>query len=431
MLPVHWHPKILNDGNGVLINSSIALSRQQRNFAMLLFVTLSLGVSMSITQEETPEIGSFSYWLLIVPSLLLPLTDVGAICRALLGRARPILVFGLTAGAWHLMRGDLKAVSQLVLIVWVLGWLSSDEANLEIRDLIVIYLGLILIGAYIWISTDINKWGMLPNTTVYDELDWRISFFPNIANSAVLSLAMFLILTHSAALARKHLPVLLIVAYFLFLSFVRTATIGVALYLLMRWWLGRKPRSPRTKFWSALLLGIGINLMIAGSAVLISNLQQFELISRLFLRSETNLSNEEVFAQLYRPWLWMQHIMLFWDSPWKMGLGAFEFFEMLIEELNVGTTPAGNEAQLTRLLATYGLPSVLYSWYLITRLREAANNRDDWAVACFPTILLLMMQWGSIFHPSDANGAIFLLIAIHGSHAFVQRKNQNYRPMAT
>lgn len=416
--------------NSVLINSTTSLTRQRRNFATLLFVTLSLGVSMSITQEETPEIGSFSYWLLIVPSLLLPLTDVGAVCRALFGRARPILVFGLTAGAWHLMRGDLRAVSQLVLIVWVLGWLSCDRAQLEIRDLIVIYLGLILIGAYIWISTDINKWGMLPNTTVYDGLDWRISFFPNIANSAVLSLAMFLILTHSTTLARKHLPVLLVVAYFLFLSFVRTATIGVALYLFMRWWLERKPRSPRTAFWVALLLGIGINLMVAGSTVIISNLQQFELISRLFLRSETNLSNEEVFAQLYRPWLWMQHILLFWDSPWKMGLGAFEFFEMQIEELNVGTTPAGNEAQLTRLLATYGLPSVLYSWYLIARLREAANNRDDWAVACFPTILLLMMQWGSIFHPSDANGGIFLLIAIQGSHAFMQRTNPNYRSMA-
>jgi hypothetical protein len=386
---------------------------------------------MSITQEETPEIDSLGYWLLIAPSLLLPLTDTGAICRALLAHGRPILVFGLTAGSWHLIRGDLKVVSQLVLIVWVLGWLSTENARLTLRDLIVLYLGLVLVGSYIWISTDINKWGMLPNTTVYSGLDWRISFFPNIANSAVLSLAMFLILTHSTALARKHLAVLLVVAYFLFLSFVRTATIGVALYLFMRWWLGRKPRSSRAMFWTALLLGIGINLMIAGSAAIISNLGQFELISRLFLRSEVNLSNEEVFAQLYRPWLWMQHILLFWDSPWKMGLGAFEFSEILIEELNVGTTPAGNEAQLTRLLATYGLPSLFYSWYLISRLREAARHYDIWAVACFPTFLLLMMQWGSVFHPSDANGAIFLLIAIRGSQAFLQRKNQNYEQLAT
>jgi len=211
----------------------------------------------------------------------------------------------------------------------------------------------------------------------------------------------------------------------LFFSFVRTATIGVMLYLSMRWWLESKPRSPRAMFWVALLLGVGINLIIAGSTTVFVFLGDFEIISRLFLRSESDLSNEEIFAQLYRPWLWMQHLLLFWDSPWKMGQGAFDFFELQIEELNVGTTPAGNEAQLTRLLATFGLPGLLYSWYLISRLRNVAKNRDVWAVACFPTIILLMMQWGSVFHPTDANGAILLLIAIHGSRAFVIRRTAN------
>jgi hypothetical protein len=97
---------------------------------------------------------------------------------------------------------------------------------------------------------------------------------------------------------------------------------------------------------------------------------------------------------------------------------------MQFEELNVGTTPAGNEAQLTRLLAVYGIPGLLYSWFLIRGLHEVALKRDVWAVACYPVIILLMMQWGSIFHPSDANGAIFFLIAIHGSNAFVIRRNQ-------
>lgn len=414
--------------DGVLNTSSIDMPRYKRNIGLLFFIVLSFVVSMSITQEETPEIGSVGYWLLIAPSLLLPLTDFAATMRALVGRAKPILVFGLWAGSWQLIQGDFRAFAQLVLLVWVLGWLSSDRAKIKISDLCVIYFGLILVGAFIWIQTDINKWGLLPNMTVYDGLDWRISFFPNIANSAVLSLAMFLILTHSRDLVRKYLITLLVVGYFLFFSFVRTALIGVLLYLFMRWWLAKKPRSPRNMFWVAILLAVSINILIASSAVLISNLGDIGLVSRLFLRSETNLSSEEVFAQIYRPWLWMQHLMLFWDSPWKMGLGVFEFSEVQIEELNVGTTPAGNESQLTRLLATYGIPSALYGWYFIARLRLAANSRDDWAVACFPTFILMMMQWGNIFHPSDANGAIFMLIAIHGSQAFVQTNNK-YRPV--
>lgn len=415
---------------GSPMNAAVAAPEPRRNLAMLLFVVLSLGVSMTITQEETPEVGSFSYWLLIVPSLLLPLTDALGIVKALLGRARPILIFGVVAGAWQLARGDLRAVQQLVLLVWVLGWLSSDRAYLAVRDLLWIYLGLVFVGLCIWIQTDINGWGLLPGTTVHNLEGWRISFFPNIANTAVLSLAIVLLLTRNWHVARKHALMLGLALYFLLLSFVRTATIGIGLYLFMRWWLGRKPRSARASFWMALALGIGVNLLIASSVFLFNYLQQFPLISRLFLRSETDLTPEQIYAQLYRPWLWMQHLELFWTSPAKMGLGAFEFVEVQIEELNVGTSPAGNEAQLTRLLATYGLPGALYSWFFISRLREAARVGDQWAVACFPTFVLLMMQWGSVFHPSDANGALFTLIAVHGHRAFLPRIRSTDQPAA-
>ncbi|MDM4767520.1 hypothetical protein [Pelomonas sp. SE-A7] len=400
--------------------SSMAAPEPRRSLSLLLFIVLSMLVAMSIDQKETPEVGSFAYLLLVVPSLLLPLTEPLAVARALLGRARPILIFGIVAGGWHLMRGDLRAVQQLVLIVLVLGWLSTDRARLATNDLVRLYLALVVIGAFIWLQSDFNIWGLLPGFTVEDAaLSWRVSFFPNIANTAVLSLALVLLLTRTWELAKRHTGVLLLATYFLLFSFVRTASIGLALYAFMRWWLGRKPRSARASFWMALGLGVGINLLIASSVFIVNYLQQFELISRLFLRSESDLTPEEIYAQLYRPWLWMQHLELFWTSPSMMGLGFFEFVDVQIEELNVGTTPAGNEAQLTRLLATYGLPGALYSYFFIARLREAARLGDHWGVACFPTFVLLMMQWGSIFHPSDANGALFTLIAIHGNSAFL------------
>ena len=379
---------------------------------------------MSITQEETPEIGSLAYWLLVGPALLLPATNLAGIGRALIGRARTILIFGLTAGAWHLARGDLRAVQQIFLIVWVLAWLSSNHAGIAVLDLVRIYIALVIIGACIWLTTDINNWGLLPNTTTekYIEEGWRISFFPNIANTAMLSFAVFLVLTKTKELAERYNVVLAIVSYFLIFSFVRTATIGLVIYLLMRWWMDRKQPNSNEMFWTALVLGVGINLFIASSAVLMSYMQQFEFISRLFLRGETDLTADQIFAQLYRPWLWMQHLELFWTSPSMMGLGAFDFVDVQIEELNVGTTPGGNEALLTRLLANYGLPALLFLWFYIARLREAAQRGDQWTVACFPAILLLMMQWGTIFHPSDANGAIFTLIAIHGHAAFFTPK---------
>ncbi len=411
---------------GALAESAPARPRT-RNLAMLFFVALSLLVSMSISQEQTPEIGSWSYWLLVIPAGLLPLADAGALFKTLLGRARLLLLFGVIAGAWHLLRGDTRAVLQLGLIVWVLAWVSTDRAHLKVQDLLVVYLTLVAIGVGIWMLTDLNKWGPIPGTTVDDYGVWRVSFFPNIANTAMLSLAVLLVLSRSIATVRAHALVFGIALYFLLFSFVRTTLIALAVYLVLRWWFGRRQRSARLLFWTSLLVGIGINVMIASSVVVIDYLQQFQLVSRLMLRSETGLTPEEIYQQLYRPWLWWQHLTLFATSPSLMGLGVFEFVNLQTEELNVGTTPAGNEALLTRLLASYGLPAFLFMFYLISRLRHAARQHDLWACACFPALMLLIMQWGAIFHPTDALGTIFFLMMVHGSKAFTGARAERFR----
>lgn len=391
-----------------------------RNIAMLVFVIVSLLVSMSISQEQTPEIGSFSYWLLVISAGLLPLADAKAILETLLGRARLLLLLGVTAGTWHLIRGDVRAVLQLGLIVWVLAWVSTDQARLYSKDLLLLYLALVFIGSCMWILTDLNGWGVIPETTVEEYGVWRVSFFPSIANTAMLSLAIVMVLTRSLATARAHPIVLAIALYFLLFSFVRTALIALLLYLALRLWFGQHGNSSRRMFWISLMMAISVNLAIASSVVIVDYLQQFPLLSRLLLRGETELSPEEIFQQLYRPWLWWQHLTLFASSPWLMGLGVFEFFELQTDAINVGSTPAGSEALPTRLLATFGLPAILFILYLIGRLRESARERDGWSCACFPPVVLLLMQWGTIFHPTDAHGVIFFLMVVRGSMAFTE-----------
>lgn len=392
----------------------------ERNIALTLFFVMSLLVAMSITQEETPEVGSIEYWLLVFSSLLLPLVNGVFIAKYLTGRAWPLLMFGLSAGLWHLAAGDVRAVLQLSLMLWVVAWVGCDRAKLLDKDLARLYVMLILVGTCIWLVSDQNKWGLLPYTTwsEYAEGGWRISLYPNIANSAVLSLGLFLVLTRSRSVMYRFLPVLVLATYFMVFSFVRTALVGLSLYLFMRWWLSRKPRSARGMFWTALLLGVGVNLLIAVSVPILAMMQDVGLFARLFLRNESGLTDEAIYAQLYRPWLWLEHLQLFLSSPGMMGLGVFDLSEVQLQVLNVGTTPAGNEAILTRLLATYGLPALLFIYYLISCLREAAQRRDAWACACFPTIVLLMMLWGNIFHPTDANGVLFMLIVARGSRAF-------------
>ena len=396
----------------------LGIANRKANAALVMFVAISLLVSMSISQLEAPEVGSLSYWLLLGAAGLLPLLDIRAIVKTLTGRARSLLLFGLIAGAWHGLQGDERAVLQIGLMVWVLAWLSSDAARLSATSLVRIYGALVVIGIGVWLVTDLNNWSLVPGAASDENGVWRVSFFPNIANTAILSLAVILVLTRSPGAARAHPFVLGAALYFVIFSFVRTALIALVLYTLMRWWLGLKRRSPKTLFWSALLVAIGVNIALASSVVAINYLQDIPLFSRLLLRGETGLAPEEIFQQLYRPWLWWQHLTLFSTSPSLMGWGAFDFAEMQLEELNVGTTPGGNEALITRLMANFGLPAFILLYYLLSRLRASARGGDTWACACFPSIFLLMMQWGNVFHPTDANGAIFWLMLIHGSSAF-------------
>ncbi|WP_394999818.1 hypothetical protein, partial [Acinetobacter sp.] len=280
----------------------------------------------------------------------------------------------------------------------------------------------VTLGFSIWILTDLNRWGPIPGYTDASYGMPRISFFRNIANTAMLSLVMFMVLTRNVNTMRAFFVVLCVALYYLIFSFVRTAQIAFVLYLVLRWWFERRYRSERHLFWVSLLAGVGVNVLIAFSVDVLVVFQNNKIISLFFLRQETELTSEQIVNQLYRPWLWVQQITLFVSSPAMMGMGAFNFNELEIGSLYGG----GDTVSLpTRLLSVYGLPAFLFIYFLITRLRHLVRQRDIWACACFPPFLLLIMQWGSIFHPTDAIGALFFMIAINGSNAFKFTSNRN------
>lgn len=404
------------------------LPARRRNVALLLFVTASLLVSMSVIQEEAPEPGSITYWLLVLPAALLPLADAGVIVKTLTGRVWMLLLFLATAGAWHVAAGDTRAVIQLGLLVWVLAWISSDRARLAIDDLVALYATLVALGLLVYLFTGLNKWGPLPGLTVEDYGVWRVSFFPNIAYTAFLSLAVVLVLTRDMKTLRRYPLAFAVALYFLVFSFVRTALVAFAVYALLRWWFARR-RTPGRLFWSALLLGFGVNAAIAGSVVVLDFLQQYPLTSRLLLRGESELSTEEIFQQLYRPWLWWQHMQQFASSPFLMGWGAFNFDSMKIDALVEGQEQGDTVSLPTRLLASYGVPGLLFTLFLVSQLRRLSRRRDAWACACFAAIFLLIMQWGSVFHPSDALFSIFLMMIVGGSSAYTERRHSAPSPV--
>jgi hypothetical protein len=390
-----------------------------RSWPVLAFLMISLGWAMFQPQLYEAERGGLSYYIAVLPAVLLPLVRPMLLVKAATTRALVIIIFGVAAAAWHLVRGDMDAVIPLLLLTWGLVWVTSDAVRLRFDDFYMVYALAVAMGVVVWLVGGINEWGIIPGTTTLaDQSVWRVSFFPNIAITGFLSLAFVIIYTRDT---RKktvfHVALLGVALYFLIFSFVRTAVISALVYAALAWAFRRKS-SPAFLFWAALLTAILSNLIIAYSASIFAAIQNNAIFARLFLRGEAGLSEYEIYVQLYRPWLWGQHINQFLTSPFMMGWGSASFNELKTDSLVFGYEQTGDVSLLTRLLAQYGLPTFLVIGFIVTSLAELAKRRDAWGCACFPVVILAMMHWGVIFHPTNATFVIFMLFLIHGSRGF-------------
>jgi hypothetical protein len=126
----------------------------------------------------------------------------------------------------------------------------------------------------------------------------------------------------------------------------------------------------------------------------------------------------EVYQQLYRPWLWGEQLNQFLSSDYLMGWGSTEFSTLITESL-IASTEMGDTVSLpTRLLAQFGLAGVLFTVYLLVLLKSRANDRDAWACAIWAPVFISLMQWGSLFHPTDGIGFLFMLMIVKGTRGF-------------
>lgn len=397
--------------------------RRKVNIPLVLFTFASMLQLMTVSQVENHEVGSFLYWVGLLPPLIIPLFHIRPIVQSFRSTGRALLFFLILGGGWHLLKGDIKAAYQLALLVCMLAIASSNAAVLSVRHLVYIYLAMVMVGILVFLFTDFNRWGLLPNQTPesFSSIQgWAISFYPNIANSGIFSFAMFLILSKNFKLDKRKVVVWAVVLYFMVFSFNRTALIGALLYLGLRWLFSRDGgMRPRLMLGVSTAAALGTCLFTASSAILLQFGQQYPIISKVLLKNATDLSREEILSQLYRPWLWGEHLRLFVTSPWMMGWGSFDFFSLL-SKTHEGLVSAGTEALPTRLLASYGLAAVFFLVFLFTSLRSLARQQDRWACACFPPIFFFMMSWGGVFHPTDALLIVFTMIIVRGKAAFIE-----------
>lgn len=401
-------------------------SASGRHHATMAYVCLSLSMGMLVHQTTGIERGSWQYVVYVIFAVALPLLSLSAIIRCLFGRCWILLLWLTWTGAWFFLAGDDRAVAQLALLVLVTSWVATDQAQLGVRELVRIYIALILVGMVILSVTTLNPYSMIPGRAIPEYGIWRVSFFPNIAYSGTLSLALLLVSTRDAKSARTYWLPILIAVYFLVFSFVRGALLSALLYFALRWWFGRSPiPQPRRMFWTTLCVAFGFVGLTAVSANLLYLAQDYPGVSMLLLRGMTDLTVDQIAYQLYRPWLWAEQLSLFQSSPWLMGWGSADFYGMVAQKQadpDALIISAGSESLPMRLLVAYGLSGLLFLIYLVQRLRKLAIADDRWACACFPALFSLMMSWGSVFHPSDAMFVIFMLIMTKGSAGFTSQE---------
>jgi hypothetical protein len=170
-------------------------------------------------------------------------------------------------------------------------------------------------------------------------------------------------------------------------------------------------------FWTALLVAFGLNIAIWQSARVLFLLQDNFLVSTFLLRGETGISLDRIAYQLYRPWLWETQAKIFAASPAWMGWGVYDFSKLV-----VGNSPplssSGSESLPMRLLTVYGIPALFFTGYLVVCLYRSARRDDRWACAAFPATFILMMNWGSSFHPTDFVFVLLMLVVSRGAAGY-------------
>lgn len=378
---------------------------------LLLFIFNSAAIQTMLGQDDTIVRFSPIYWALVLPALVIPCFAFGEVVRTFFGKSILLLAFLAIAGLYHSARGDFQTIAQLFLLIWVTVWCAGESLRITEYDLVKFFSASVVLGALIALLTNLNPWGFFPGATPSEYGPWRVSFSPHIANSGTLSLIVFMALTRNMESARSHKIVLAACLYFILFGFVRTVIVSCALYLLLlTLYKVLRSRKPAVLFGGALIVTAGSVACEWLANSMLQKLQWLPFVSRILLRSQTGLDHSSIYEQLYRPWLWSEHLSIFASSPHLMGLGTFNLLDHVSHNIMPGLDASGSESFPTRLLAVYGIPALLFFIYLLAQLGRSARAKDVWACACFPSIIFMMMNWGSVFHPSNAFFVLFFIL---------------------
>lgn len=386
---------------------------------LLLYLIGSLLFLTFTAQNVIIERGSIAYWLFLAPLLLL-LIDTNKIIANICLKAWPILLMLVMVLFWGFFTGEPQLPSRIVTLLLMLAWLLQSDAQVKVKTLTYLYLTTILISLVLDLSIDnFNQWGIIPGTSssVVGNV-WRVSFLPDIVNTAFFSLFIFIVCTKDLETCLTNKFVIGLALYFIVFSFVRTAFISLIIYLFLRT-LFYMIRSRRLVFLFSIIATIVPSLLVVYSLEIMQAIQSWPFVDRLLLRGQHNLSTKEMYVQLYRPWQWKEQWNIFMHSSYWMGEGQYDFNMMSTSSLGKMIYKSDAESLLIGMLGRYGLPALFFYGFLLFHHYKNAVLSDKWACAVFPVIIFICMNYGTIFHPANALFVLYFLLLLGGKKAFI------------
>lgn len=370
----------------------------QRAYTVLLIIYWLLLYAASASDDV--ERGSLLYIAYVAPVLLFVLMlSVPTLLRRRLNLPLLLLVlYFVPVMLVALLRGDLSTMTSTTLMSLALLVITGERVSPPPGLLNMVFLASIPLSLVTYLGGS-NIYGVVPGLGLDEALPWRISLFPLVPESAFFS-AIVLCLN----LQDRRLPMgrtcIVLAAYFLLFSGLRSALIGTVLALGFHFavshGLVRRPKRQMLLFFAALLLFTG-SMLMSQLLTLVPSIGN-ESVNVYLFRTESGVeTGDELARTVYRTWLWSEHLRLAAENP-LLGIGTNSFVDLADApaELVLGS---GSESFLTGLYARVGVASLLLVAFFVALLARQLRARHEVPALVALLLFVAMLAYGSFLVP--------------------------------
>lgn len=369
---------------------------------------------------------SLLYFFYVIPVYLFVVINIPLILTTAFNKqTRLLYIFVCIVFFISACRLDFQSISNIGGITFLLIIIVNSQLCVSLKFINSLFLTAICCSFVAYLFNQ-NVYGLVPGfgkTNIIDTIDTgvRVSLFPNIIESSLFSVFVFIV-NFSFNKSKSIFLFTPLALYFILFSGNRTSIILVIIFVSL-FLLFKIVKIKHRRFYLIFpfllisMLIITYNPFVIAS---ISNNLDSAFLKTLLFRSiedseiETNMQNT-----LIRLWIWDQHMIVFLQSPF-IGVGTFDFTKIANEHDFLKEIPSdGTESFITGLLARVGIVASFFFAFFIVYINKAILLGKKFSYT-IPIMLLYVL----FFYASFFTAYNFITLLWFGMFNFEDRINQ-------